>query len=38
MFAPSGIVVTADGDVLVSDRSTSSGGSEVRAVVGPWPL
>jgi signal peptidase I len=38
MLAPSGIVVAPDGDVVVSDRSASAGGSELRTIVGPWPL
>jgi signal peptidase I len=38
MRAPSGIAVSADGDLLLSDRSTSAGGSEIRRIIGPWPL
>jgi sugar lactone lactonase YvrE len=38
MRAPSGIAVSADGDVVLSDRSTSAGSSEIRRIVGPWPL
>jgi signal peptidase I len=38
MLTPSGIAVAPDGDVVVGDRSISSGGSEIRSIVGPWPL
>jgi signal peptidase I len=38
MLTPSGIAIAPDGDVLVTDRSVAAGGSEIRSIVGPWPL
>lgn len=38
MRTPSGIVIAPDGDLRVSDRSTTSGSSKIRSIVGPWPL
>jgi signal peptidase I len=38
MLTPSGILIAPGGDLLVSDRSVASGGSEVRTIVGPWPI
>ena len=38
MRTPSGVAVTASGDVLVTDRATTSGSSKIRSIVGPWPL
>jgi signal peptidase I len=38
MRIPSNIAVAPDGDVVISDRSTTAGSNNVRSIVGPWPL
>lgn len=38
MRSPSGLAIAADGAVVVSDRSTTSGSNDLRTIVGPWPL